>query len=1005
MSPPEVVARESAQRQTCECGGAITAAGECAKCKRKRGVLQRRASTGQAPDLVSAIVHDVLDAPGAPLDPETRRQMESRFRTDFAGVRVHTDATAGASAEALAADAYAVGSSIAFAPGRYDPRSTAGTDLLAHELAHVVQQRTHSPFAPRLTLAPTDDPAEHAANAAATAAIRGARVAPQPLIAAPRVARKPTASPTAPPLRMEVQAGPGTVTVTFDRSPILTVRYDAKNGAAKTDHYRPDNGPETVFVTFPLGANMKYSLDPRYNQLYSSGELAFNQQDPELADDTFAEVAGSAIGLTGRRPAAATKPAPPKPTPARPAGSTAHVPPTAAPATPPPEGDAATTAPVKPPPRTPAALIDANTTLGFLDEDRLGNQLLDYALAGDSQTVDGTLDALGSTDRDDVAAALTQAATPAQLARLAETEEGRKLLLRLYDELTSGHLGDDEAEQADRILKARLQRGDPASLAKADDRAMIIPFSSIGFTKLSSASLTVKRLPNGKIWVKSFMKPEHWADAKRLPQSFVLGLDGMELDPDQIIGLHLYDEGGQEVFVPAIYLLQLGNQEDTRVYTMAGEAVVTGLTLGAGPEVAAGAEAVEGATTAQKLARGGAQLLATGDRVAAGLSVASTLINEHRGLIISTFGDDGRDFLKQWQKVDRVLAVYGLARGAVALGQTASALRGTIQTLRARRATLRLAGKDAAAVDGVISESESSLAEIEKANKSAVTQDAKAPGQAGGPDHPPADGGPPAATSMPPARSAAEEAATLKRSGLKPAIGDLDPGELEAELDVVRRTAPKPSTEGGYVGEVELPQPAGERHTWRAKADGTWCRFSKPGGCLPPSRVRAQQGPAAAAGSGVAPKRVELLSLGARRKSGAQFLLRDVDPAELKASQQGYQVYEYYTADGECLWVGKSGGAGGERPHSWVDRGWEHIRDRPAIAEADRVVVRAGLTEQEAFALEQDRIAELHPRMNVSPGEFDERSRGGAAGQAANIQSASKARAYTFHTDIHPGQR
>ncbi len=66
---------------------------------------------------------------------------------------------------------------------------------------------------------------------------------------------------------------------------------------------------------------------------------------------------------------------------------------------------------------------------------------------------------------------------------------------------------------------------------------------------------------------------------------------GIEVDPDQVVGLYLYDEGGKTIYVPAIYLLQLSNQETTKVYQLAGEAIFTGLTLGVGGEVAAAGEA------------------------------------------------------------------------------------------------------------------------------------------------------------------------------------------------------------------------------------------------------------------------------------------------------------------------------------------------------------------------------------------------------------------------------
>jgi hypothetical protein len=67
--------------------------------------------------------------------------MESRFHHDFSSVRIHTDTHAAASAQAIHAQAYTVGQDIVFGAGQYRPGTTAGQYLLAHELAHVVQQQ------------------------------------------------------------------------------------------------------------------------------------------------------------------------------------------------------------------------------------------------------------------------------------------------------------------------------------------------------------------------------------------------------------------------------------------------------------------------------------------------------------------------------------------------------------------------------------------------------------------------------------------------------------------------------------------------------------------------------------------------------------------------------------------------------------------------------------------------------------------------------------------------
>jgi hypothetical protein len=111
-------------------------------------ILQRRAAQHHAETaMVPPIVHEVLRSPGQPLDPATRAFAEPRFGYDFSGVRVHADRHAAESARAVNALAYTVGQDVVFGSGRYAPGISAGRRLLAHELAHVVQQsgRTNGP--------------------------------------------------------------------------------------------------------------------------------------------------------------------------------------------------------------------------------------------------------------------------------------------------------------------------------------------------------------------------------------------------------------------------------------------------------------------------------------------------------------------------------------------------------------------------------------------------------------------------------------------------------------------------------------------------------------------------------------------------------------------------------------------------------------------------------------------------------------------------------------------
>jgi len=140
-------ARSLLLQRKCACNGGNPA--ECESCKKKEAEEQQKAHTQRLQKSSSGpsrsasappIVNRVLNSPGRALDAGTRSFMEPRFGRDFSAVRVHTDSQASESARAVDAHAYTVGQNIVFDHGKYDPHSGGGRQLLAHELAHTVQQ-------------------------------------------------------------------------------------------------------------------------------------------------------------------------------------------------------------------------------------------------------------------------------------------------------------------------------------------------------------------------------------------------------------------------------------------------------------------------------------------------------------------------------------------------------------------------------------------------------------------------------------------------------------------------------------------------------------------------------------------------------------------------------------------------------------------------------------------------------------------------------------------------
>jgi hypothetical protein len=118
---------------------------------------------------------------GQPLDAPVRQRMEASLGADFSDVRVHTGASAAASARAVDAHAYTVGNEVVLGDG-HTPGSDAHDRTLAHELTHVVQQRQGpvdgTPAAGGISVSDPSDRFERAAEATADAVMAGATATP-----------------------------------------------------------------------------------------------------------------------------------------------------------------------------------------------------------------------------------------------------------------------------------------------------------------------------------------------------------------------------------------------------------------------------------------------------------------------------------------------------------------------------------------------------------------------------------------------------------------------------------------------------------------------------------------------------------------------------------------------------------------------------------------------------------------------------------------------------------
>lgn len=138
-------------------------------CTPEQGCAARENEAAGEP--LAASVDAGLASPAGPLDEATRAFFEPRFGYDLGQVAVHTGSDAARSAGAVNAKAYTVGPEIVFGEGQYAPQSAEGKKLIAHELAHVVQQGEGSAPAPAgpgaLAISEPSDSSEMAADRAA----------------------------------------------------------------------------------------------------------------------------------------------------------------------------------------------------------------------------------------------------------------------------------------------------------------------------------------------------------------------------------------------------------------------------------------------------------------------------------------------------------------------------------------------------------------------------------------------------------------------------------------------------------------------------------------------------------------------------------------------------------------------------------------------------------------------------------------------------------------------
>ncbi len=251
------------------------------------GLIARKAerdSNGVA-DGADQAVATALSSSGMSLPSPIMRKFESSLGTDLSSVRVHTGAESQSAASAVGAKAYTMGQDIHFGAGHYDPSSGAGEHLLAHEVAHTVQQRGDSPTRQnKLEVSSPHDAAEYEADRAADAMVSGtaATIASAPVTTARLVQRDADPAAAAPAARPSIH---GKVAFDFGeiKGPKQPFRYVTLSSSLKAKGSVELVGADGA--TAPVAAGPTVSA----GGLGGKGDIALAQQHfaPKIANMQF----------------------------------------------------------------------------------------------------------------------------------------------------------------------------------------------------------------------------------------------------------------------------------------------------------------------------------------------------------------------------------------------------------------------------------------------------------------------------------------------------------------------------------------------------------------------------------------------------------------------------------------------------------------------------------------------------------------------------------------------
>lgn len=347
----------------------------------------------------------------------------------------------------------------------------------------------------------------------------------------------------------------------------------------------------------------------------------------------------------------------------------------------------------------PETLISQHNKWWELDKEGLARKLLRQAVQGNTEYVEKVFESLDWTDQDNVAVEFLKQANTPVLQKIRETEGGRRLILRVFNELSEGDKGADEEALGQWITELVMKKMTPEEFAEAKKRALIFPFKLPGFTVFDATNIRAEVKPSGKIHVKLSIRAHRMG---RLPMEAFLG--GLDLNEDDLVGIKDYEQA-RTYYVPALFLLQLANETDAATRQKMIETAGLAVSFGGGALATGGGRVVQGLAKGAQLGSRTGKVFQTLDTVATVADLSSSVIKEHQGYFIEQYGDAGRNIIEIIDKVSAASQIPGFARMATALPHLKTELRGAYDRWR----TIRQMKKELSAADQAIEKQFESL--------------------------------------------------------------------------------------------------------------------------------------------------------------------------------------------------------------------------------------------------------------------------------------------------------